>query len=332
MSKTIYLSVNGALSGGGPNIFSYKFATEMAKRGHKIIYDNPQNSDVALCIINTGKIVRKTNPNKTKVFLRIDGIYNKVYNEKFNRAVEGHMVALHNELARDIPLIHHTIFQSSWSKDRIFEEIVKIDDPSKYSIIHNGANVNIFKPIPRQNDGFINLLHIGSMRNGYFMETLIGVYEELKCRNKKIRLVLVGNMDKECLLVYNKYRGDVGIRHLGAFPNDQLTQAYAQGDIFLSARIGSSCDNTVPEAQSCGLPVICASYSGNAEMVINNETGIVVESGEWDYGNTYNNNIADAIEKIIPNLDDFKKRSREHAVKSLSIEVMINKYIKTMGL
>jgi glycosyltransferase involved in cell wall biosynthesis len=323
--KTIYLSEESHLSGGGPNIFCYKFSSEIKKRGYNVIYDNPNLADVAVCINKTDKIIGKIDKNKTKVILRIGGIYNKYY----NRLDEEKLIELYSQLKRDLSYVDKVVFLSHWSKDTVLEEIDEINN-DKCVAIHNGVDLNIFKPIPRQNDGFINLLNIGNMRNGYFMEALVGAYKELNNRGIKVRLNLVGSMDKECRDVLRNFN-DPGIGLVGASPNDKLSQVYSQGDIFLSVRVGGTGDNTVIEAQSCGLPVVCASYSGNGELIVDGETGFVVESGKCEYGKKYNNNIADAVEKIIIDLDCFKKRSREHAVRTSSVETMANEYLRVMN-
>jgi len=328
---TIYLSVRGSQGGGGPSIFCYKFANAIARKGHRVIYDKPQKSDIALAIINTGSILRKVKKakSKTKVMLRIDGIYNKLYNEKFNRAIRPDMTALHDELKRDIPLVHHTFYQSQWSKDRIFDEIVRVDRNN--SVINNGVDINLFKPIP-QNRKEINLIHVAKMRDEYLMEMLVGTYKEVKSRGHNVNLLLVGTMDGGCQRVLKRSIADPNIKHLGNFPNGQLTRAYSMGDIFLDVRQGSSCNNVVPEAQACGIPVITPSWGGSCEMVLDGKTGVIAEGGKWDYDQKYIQNLSNAVEKIIPDLNGYKLRARKHAVQSLNLDIMIKKYMKAMGL
>ena len=42
--------------------------------------------------------------------------------------------------------------------------------------------------------------------------------------------------------------------------------------------------------------------------------------------------MADAVEKIIPDLDGFKNRARRHAVKNLTIDTMVDEYLKALGM
>ena len=163
------------------------------------------------------------------------------------------------------------------------------------------------------------------------MEMLIGTYLKVK-KNHNAQLLLIGGMDAGCAGVYNKYSSDNGIIKLGAFPNTKLTQAYNNGDIFLDVRQGCSSNNTVAEAQSCGLPIVAPNFTGDCEMIVDKQTGIIVDGGKWDYNEQYIQKLASAVEQIIPDLDTYKTRARQHAVKNLNINTMVNRYLKAMGL
>lgn len=323
----IYFPFRPNVNGGGPHIFVHKMVIELVKQGHSILYDKPNRSDVAMAIINVGKLLKQVNRQKTKVMLRIDGIYCNEYNKKFDRAIRPDMTALHNDLRVNIPQVDHVVYQSQWSFERIKDEIVK--HQRDYSIIHNGCDTNMFKPLNKP-DG-VNLISVAKMRDDYFLETLVKTYKEVR-KNHNARLLLVGNMDGSCVKVYNKYASDKNIIRVGSFSNTNLNQAYNKGHIFLDVRQGCSCNNTVAEAQAAGLPVITASWGGDKEMVIDGKTGVIVEGGHWDYNSTYVKNLSLGVDTIVKDLKGFSKRAREHAVKNLSIKVMAKKYIKAMGI
>lgn len=327
---TICFNHRGSTAGGGPVTFIYKAAAELQKRGYKVSYDKPQNADAAICIIETGKFRRYCKDTKTKILLRIDGIYNAEYNKKFNRAIRPDMVALHNKLKDDIPNVHHVVYQSNWSKERIDDEIVKRQD-NNWSVIHNGVNTSIFKPIERKPDGFLNLIHVGKMRDAYLMEALVGTYEILKKRGHRVALILVGSMDGHCAKVLATYKNDRNVRYLGQAKNTKLSPLFANGDIYLGPRQGSSSDNVVAEAQSCGLPVVIPSWGGNVDMVEDGSTGIVVPTGHWDYTTEYHEALANGVEKILPDIRGFQKRARKHAVNNLTVEKMVSKYLGALG-
>lgn len=329
---TVCFNHKGSTGGGGPVTFVYKTARELQKRGHMVVYDKPQRADAAICIIETGKFRRYCKDAKTKILLRIDGIYNREYNEKFNRAIRPDMTALHTKLASDIPNVHHVVYQSNWSKERIDEEICPRED-DKWSVIHNGVDTKLFKPMDRPADGFINLMHVGKMRDAYLMESLVGVYNELKKRGHKVALILAGTMDGHCTKVLSPYSNDRNVRYLGASPNTKLAALYGHGDIFIGPRQGSSSDNVIAEAQACGLPVVIPSWGGNTDMVKDKETGIIVPTGHWDYGAEYTQRLADGTEEVIKQgLGAMGSNARRHAVKELSIGRMTDRYLEALGL
>lgn len=326
---TIYYSVPGSFGGGGPSVHVARMTQELKKRKHTIIFDKPQRSDVVVAIINVGNLINKINRDKTRIILRIDGIYDSVYNEKFNRKIRPDMIALHEDLKKNIPLVDWVCYQSQWSKDRIDDEIIVRDN--NFSIVNNGCDTNLFKPLPRKKDNIIKLIHCGRMRDAYLMEMLIGTYLEVK-KNYNTQLFLIGGMDSGCAGVYKKYSTDKNIIKLGSFSNTQLTKAYNMGDIFLDARQGASSNNVVAEAQACGIPVVTPAWGGSQEMVLDGKTGSVVESGQWDYDQKYIDNLAAGVQKIIPDLEQYKFRSRQHAINNLSVEKMVQKYLAAMKL
>jgi len=329
---TICFNHRGDTGGGGPVTFIYKTAAELQKRGHRVIYDKPQTADAAICIIETGKFRRYCKDAPTKILLRIDGIYNAEYNEKFNRPIRPDMTALHTKLASDIPSVHHVVYQSNWSKERIDEEIVKRPD-NNWSVIHNGVNTSLFYPIKRKPDGITNLIHVGKMRDAYLMEALIGTYQELRERGKNVALILVGTMDGHCAKVLAPHKNDKNIRYLGQAKNTKLATLYAHGDIYLGPRQGSSSDNVIAEAQACGLPVVIPSWGGNVDMVKDGETGVVVPTGHWDYSPEYAKNLANGVERVIEaGVDAMGKKARQHALRELSVEKMVDRYLGALKL
>ena len=327
----IYFNVPGSPGGGGPSVFVYKTAAALNKLGHKVIYDKPQRADATICIIESGKTLKRVNRSKTKVGVRIDGAYFKEYwDGSPGRKWRPDMTALHEAIKRDVREVDVMIYQSNFSKDMIDKEIAKRDD--KFVIINNGVDISLFRPMDLTKHGEISLFHIGKMRNGYIMEMLVGCYTELKKRGHNVRLTIAGNMDAECAKVFAQHKADPMIKHLGSAPNNKLSPVFGLGDIYLGPRQGSSCDNVIAEAQACGLPVVIPTWGGNKDMVVDGSTGVVVESGKWDYDEAYINSMADGVEKILEDLDGFKARARKHAIDNLNIDTMVKKYLKAFGI
>lgn len=337
----IHFNIPGSPHGGGPSVFVHKTAIELKKRGYIVSYNNPQNADVCMCIIESGKTLKKVNRKKTKVCVRLDGAYFKEYwHGGPGRKWRGDMTSLHNAIKRDVSNVDTMIYQSQFSKDLIDLEIAKRN--KGFAIINNGVDTSSFKPMPRKKENSISLIFVAKMRNDYIMSMLIKTYQELKRRgHKNIKLKLAGSMDAECANVYKKYSSDPDIVCLGSAPNTKAANLFNQGDIFLGVRSGSSSDNTIAESLACGVPIIVPKWSGNAEFLNNpdfsenmdGKAGVIVDTGgHWNYGDDYANRYADAVEQVIPDLDNYKLRAREHACKYLTIEKMVDKYLLAMGI
>lgn len=330
--KTICFNQQGSTAGGGPVTFVYKTARELQKRGYTVTYANPQSADAAICIITTGKFRRYCKKSNTKILLRLDGIFNDEYNKLFNRAIRPDMSALHTKLKSDIPNVDHICYQSNWSKGRVDDEICTRDD-SNWSVIHNGVDTNLFRPMKRKSDGKINIIHVGKVRDIYMAESLVGVYNNLKARGHNASLVIAGTLDGHCSKVLSKYGNDPDVVYLGQAKNTKLSPMYGRGDIFLAPRMGSSSDNVISEAQACGLPVVIPSWGGNVDMVKHNKTGVVVESGHWDYGIDYIDKLTDGVEQVIKiGIDKMGNNARLYATQELSIEKMVDKYLEALGV
>jgi len=329
MSKVIYMNVNGSYGGGGPTVWAARMRDILKSKGHKVIFDYPAKANIALCIIESGKVLKQVGKN-TKVIVRLDGAYYKKYwhSKTPDRMWRADMTALHSAITRDVEKVDCMVYQSQFSKKMIDSEISERKD--KFKIINNGVDLNLFKPNSNicKKDEYLKIGHVGMMRNGYMMESLLGVYNNIK-NQIKCKLFLYGKMDEECQKIF-KDKKDDGVCYFGQVNNVGLPEKYNCLDIFLAPRMGSSCDNVVIESQACGIPVIIPSFGGNVELVKNGESGIVVESGQWDYDDKYVQNISNAVLEINKNLGGFKIRARQYAVKELSIEKMVDKYMEAM--
>jgi glycosyltransferase involved in cell wall biosynthesis len=289
----------------------------------------PPDADWCVEFLKVEKSKHDTLKRNARTLLRTNGIYCSEYNAKFNRVVNQSIQDFHLRLKKSIEASDWVVYQSEWSRQQIRAEIVKRDD--NWSIIHNGTDTNLFVPNHQDHDEYLNLLYVGQIRDAYIADTLLGIYSELKSRNVKCRLVLAGDQDEACK---SRFRSNAGpdLYCLGRTPNDKLPAVYALGDVFLSVRQGCSCSNVVSEAQSCALPIISPLWSGDAELIKDRETGIIVPTGHWTYDADYVRGLADAVVEVSRDLDGYRQRSRQHALKELSLDLMVDKYLKAMGI
>jgi glycosyltransferase involved in cell wall biosynthesis len=69
---------------------------------------------------------------------------------------------------------------------------------------------------------------------------------------------------------------------LGWQSRQELIQCYKQSNLFLFPSRHEGMPNAVLEAMASGLPVIASRISGNEELVVHEETGLLVESENID--------------------------------------------------
>ena len=329
----VYMNVNGSYGGGGPTVWAARTRDELIKSGCSVVFDRPHTAQSALCIIESGKVLGQVDRAKTKVIVRLDGAYYKEYwhNQTPDRAWRPDMTALHAAIMRDVGTVDCMVYQSAFSKERIDQEIA--ERKADFRVIHNGVDANLFKPnlTVYTNDGYLKLGHIGMMRNGYLMNTLLSTHRLLKQQGVKCKLLLLGSMDAECQQIYTQNQ-EPDVVYFGQINNTLLSTKYSMFDVFLAPRMGSSCDNVVIEAQACGVPVVIPSFGGNAELVQDHGTGVVVQTGHWTYDQAYIDGMADAVVELSKDLAGYKQRARQHAVQNLSLVDMMRQYRSIMGL
>jgi glycosyltransferase involved in cell wall biosynthesis len=140
------------------------------------------------------------------------------------------------------------------------------------------------------------------------IDILIEAMSKLKSNNHEYQVWVAGDgPEKEKLINQAKDLAvDQNIQWLGEV-ND-LIPLYKKASLFVLPSRREGMPNALLEAMSCGLPVIISNASpGPLEYVVNNESGLIFESGS-------SSKLADAIDKL---LSDDKKR---HSIGSKSID------------
>src|SRR6266487_325342 len=153
---------------------------------------------------------------------------------------------------------------------------------------------------------------------------LVGACRLLKDRGKSFRCQIIGEgpLEKELRGKIEQLDLQNCVQLLGAKPQHEIAQHLAAGTVFvLPSVIGADggMDNlptVIMEAMATGLPVISTALGGIPEMIVENETGILVPPKDATA-------LASAIEKVIVDLS-FARRlgenGRERARELFSIE------------
>ncbi|RIN15159.1 glycosyltransferase family 1 protein [Mammaliicoccus vitulinus] len=205
----------------------------------------------------------------------------------------------------------------------------------------NGLNLNEYRKENNKLDS--NLMseiqgqfivgYVGRIVKDKGIEDLLKAFKLLENRFNKVKLMLIGSIEegnsvsKSDLNYIMENENIIYIDHV-----EDPVKYYNNMDVFIFPTYREGFGNVSIEAQSVGVPVITYDVTGAKDTVLNNQTGFIVEAGNYK-------EIANKIEKLI-NDETLKKKFGENGerwVKShFSNEIiwkdMIKFYEKKMGI
>jgi len=135
-----------------------------------------------------------------------------------------------------------------------------------------GVDLTHFQPAPKQDDTF-RIIHCGniSLRKG--VHYLLRAFSELNLPGAE--LWFIGSMTEEIKPFWQQWASPA-IRHQGPFPERELYKYYSQGSVFCLASIEEGLAMVQAQAMACGLPVICTTNTGGADIVREGRDGFIV--------------------------------------------------------
>lgn len=165
---------------------------------------------------------------------------------------------------------------------------------SKVRVIHHGED---FSTLPRCETSVSTILFVGRLDRYYKgHDHLLETAAMLKRINLSFKMRFVGGGKK-----LNFFRDETKrlgvedcVRFLGTISDDQLLQEFAQASIFAMPSNGEGFGLVYLQAMANGLPCICADGDAAKEVVLHEETGMVVP-----YANS--EALADALRSLIEN-------------------------------
>ena len=144
-------------------------------------------------------------------------------------------------------------------------------DAAKLFAVPLGADIHLFRPHQKKDDVF-RVVFVGGITLRKGIQYLLQAASELNL--PKFEVVLAGRPEPEFLPVLTKYQ--VHFEYAGRIPQTTLPEFYSQGSVFVLPSVEDGFGMVVVEAMACGLPVLCTTHTGAADIVRDGVDGFVV--------------------------------------------------------
>nr|WP_244861046.1 TIGR03088 family PEP-CTERM/XrtA system glycosyltransferase [Aromatoleum petrolei] len=138
----------------------------------------------------------------------------------------------------------------------------------------------------------------------------------------RLRLMFVGDGSLRTELEAEVARAGVGACVWLAGERRDVPEALRAMDVFVLPSRAEGISNTILEAMACGLPVIATRVGGNAELVLDGETGMLVPASDSDA-------LADALARYVGDGGMLRRQGdagRKRTEVEFSIDGMVARY------
>lgn len=153
-------------------------------------------------------------------------------------------------------------------------------EPNDVSVVPNGVDLHEFKPNEeRGSDGAKRIACVGRLIPNKGVQFLVEASPSVLSSHPDAEFIIVGDGPMRDRLVGMAER--LGVKHafrfMGTVPS--VSDVLRECRIFVRPSLTEGMPLTVLEAMACGLPVVASRISGTPEVVLDGETGILVEAG-----------------------------------------------------
>ena len=159
----------------------------------------------------------------------------------------------------------------------------------KVQVVHNGVDVDQFKPMPRATslrhslglpDSARVLASVGRLVGWKGLRVIVELLPQLP---PEVHFLVIGDGPDEARL--REQAAQLGltprVHFCGRIAHDQLPQALAQADMLVQPSLGEeSFGITLVEAMACALPVLASRQGGMTEIVLPGVTGELLPPGD----------------------------------------------------
>ncbi len=153
-------------------------------------------------------------------------------------------------------------------------------DSEKIFVSHNGVRIERFVPVDEPTDApALRLIAVGRLVKIKGHDILLAALEQVRHRGDQVQLKLVGDgaARKDLEATVNRLRLCDCVEFLGFCSQDTLIHHFKQSDVLVMPSRDESFGVACVEAMAMGLPVIASRVGGLPEIVVDRQTGLLVE-------------------------------------------------------
>lgn len=183
-------------------------------------------------------------------------------------------------------------------------------DKNKILVNPYGVDLSMFKPTDKSDTTF-RVLYVGGMTLAKGIHYLIKGFIDADIQNSELVMVGPGWPNPDILACLTKMNVviDERIRFEGRKPQTELYKFYGNATVFVFPSLCDGYGLVVPQALSCGSPVIVSKNAGSSDVVTDGYNGYVVDPCNAD-------GIKRALLKMV-NDPSLAQKMRKNAVESV---------------
>lgn len=206
---------------------------------------------------------------------------------------------------------------------------------ARLEVIHNGTDLDRFSPMGAAARGArrralgigedeIVFVCVGNLKAVKGHTHLLAAFARVAAGLERCRLLLVGEGELgEELRRETEQLGLGGrVRFLGR--REDVEHILAAGDVLVLASLSEGLSNALVEGAAAGLPVVATRVGGNAEIVEDGRSGLLVPAGD-------SRALADAMLRMASSeqmRQAMGMRARRRALEGFSLEAMLDGYLR----
>jgi len=228
-------------------------------------------------------------------------------------------------LRRVLHASEHVLYQSAFSK--LSSDLFLGEPPGSWEILPNAVDVHAFTPAPtRPADGPVLILG-GDQTQEYRLEVALRAFAVVLERHPEARLLVTGRLVSplEPLVTTLGLSGRVSL--VGEYPQRLAPEVLRRGHLLLHTKVKDPCPTLVIEAMASGLPVVYPASGGTVELV-GDEAGVGVPHPDgWERDEPpAAEALADAVDRVLADLDGFATAARARAVERFALEPWLDRH------